>query len=91
MDTKEILKFCVEKGLLMDPEVLNLLSETTDEEGVKLIIGKIRSHTSDKIITKALFEKNRNQVSEFFLELPKENQEKCEFLPYQSQKKQHLG
>ncbi len=80
MDTKEILKFCVEKGLLLDPEVLNLFSETTDEEGVKLIIEKIRNYTNSKIITKALFEQNRNQVSEFFLELPKENQERLERL-----------
>jgi DNA polymerase II small subunit len=78
MDTKEILKFCVEKGLLLDPEVLTLFSENVDEESVKLIIEKIRNHTQKRIITKELFEKNRKQVSEFFLELPKENQEKLE-------------
>src|SRR3990172_11113635 len=80
MDAKEILKFCVEKGLLLDPEVLGLFSETADEEGIKLIIGKIKNHTNNKIITRALFEQNKNQVSEFFLELPKENQEKLERL-----------
>ena len=32
MDAKEILKFCVEKGLLLDPEVLGLFSETADED-----------------------------------------------------------
>ena len=80
MDNREILKFCVERGLLLDPEVLKLFSETTDEESVKMIIEKIRSHTQKRIITKELFEKNKEQVSEFFLELPKENQEKLERL-----------
>jgi len=80
MDTKEILKFCVENGLLLDPEVLSLFNETTDEEGAKLIIEKIRSSTNSRIITKALFEKNKEQVSEFFLELPKKNQESLERL-----------
>src|SRR3989344_2658378 len=78
MNAKEILKFCVEKGLLIDPEVLTLFSENVDEESVKLIIEKIRDHTQKRIITKELFEKNREQVSEFFLKLPKENQEKLE-------------
>ena len=78
MDTKEILKFCIEKGLLLDPEVLTLFSETVDEESVKLMIEKIRSHTQNRIITRELFEKNKEQVGEFFLGLPKENQEKLE-------------
>jgi len=80
MDNKEILKFCVERGLLLDPEVLKLFSDTTDEESIKFIIEKIRTHTQKRIITKELFEKNKEQVSEFFLELPKENQEKLERL-----------
>ncbi len=80
MDTKEILKFCVEKGLLLDPEVLKLFSETIDEEEAKMIIEQIKAHTKSRIITRALFEQNRNQASEFFLELPKENREKLERL-----------
>src|SRR3989304_3970836 len=80
MDTKGILKFCVEKGLLLDPEVLKLFSETTDEEGAKMIIEQIRTRTNSKIISRALFEQNRGRVSEFFLELPEENKEKFERL-----------
>ena len=78
MDTKEILKFCANKGLLIEPELLKLFKETTDIEGAKIILENIKNHTSSKIITRSLFEENRNQVSEFFLELPKENQEKLE-------------
>ncbi len=50
MEAQEILKFCLEKGLLVDKEVLKLLSETDDVESAKLIINKIRTHTTDKII-----------------------------------------
>lgn len=81
MDPKEILKFCIEKGLLIEPEVLNLLSEATgDTESVKLIIEKIKSHTQKRIITRSLFEQNKEQVTEFFLTLPKENQKSLEKL-----------
>lgn len=80
MDTKEVLKFCVEKGLLLDPEVLTLFSETTDEEGAKMILDQIKTRTNSKIITKALFQQNGGRVSEFFLDLPKENQQKFERL-----------
>ncbi len=80
MDTKEILKFCLENGLLMDKEVLGLFSETTDFESAKLIIEKIKNHTRKKIITKELFYENKDKVSQFFSALPKENQEKLENL-----------
>jgi hypothetical protein len=43
MDPKEILRFCVERGLLLDPEVLNLFSEASDTESVKMIIEKLRA------------------------------------------------
>lgn len=80
MDSKEVLRYCIKKGLLLDPEVLNLFSESADEDSVKLIIEKIGNYTHKKIITRELFEKNKEQVSEFFLELPKENQKKLERL-----------
>lgn len=81
MDTKEILKFCIERGLLIEPEVLSLFGEATnDEESVKLIIEKIRQHTEKRIITKNLFEQNKEQVMEFLLMLPKENQRQLEKL-----------
>ena len=40
--TKEILGFCLEKGLLIDKEILNLFSGTVDTESAKLIIEKIK-------------------------------------------------
>ena len=52
MDTREILNFCIEKGLLLDREVLNLFEESVDSESAKLIIEKIREQTRTKVITK---------------------------------------
>lgn len=78
MNPKEILKFCIDRGLLIDPEVLSLFSEASDTESVKMIIEKLKSHTQRRIITKNLFVQNREQVNEFFLTLPKENQKKLE-------------
>ena len=77
---KEILEFCLGKGILLDKEVLSLFNEISDMESLKLIIEKIKSNTSQKIITKEIFNKNREQVSRFFLELPKEKQKKLEKL-----------
>ncbi len=80
MDPKEILKFCIDKGLLIDLETLNLLTEANDNESVKIIIEKLKNHTQKKILTKNFFEQNREQINEFFLTLPKENQKKLEKL-----------
>jgi DNA polymerase II small subunit len=80
MDAKQILKFCLEKGLLVDKDVLNLFNETNDTEFVKLIIEKIKSCTKQNIITKNIFYENKEKVNDFFYELPKENQRELENL-----------
>lgn len=80
MESKEILNFCLEKGLLLDNEVLGFFNETKDVNSVKLIIEKIKEQTHKKIITKDLFNKNKNKVNDFLLTLPKENQENLEKL-----------
>ena len=77
---KEILEFCLEKGILLDKEVLSLFNEISDMESLKLIIEKIKSNTSQKIITREIFNKNKEQVSRFFLDLPKEKQKNLEKL-----------
>jgi len=80
MESKEILKFCLEKGLLLDEETLNLFSEVNDFDSVKLVIEKIKSYTQEKIITKNILNKNKEQVNQFFFSLPKENQKRLEKL-----------
>ncbi|GAJ14507.1 unnamed protein product, partial [marine sediment metagenome] len=80
MESKEILKFCIDKGFLIDLETLNLLAEANDGESIKLIIEKLKYHTQKRIITKNFFEQNREQINEFFLTLPQEKQKKLEKL-----------
>jgi len=55
MDQKEILNFCLEKGILLDKEVLGLFSEATDSEAVRLVLEKVRENTHSKVITKSVF------------------------------------
>lgn len=80
MDPKEILKFCIEKGLLMDKDVLSLFSESKDMESVKMIIERIKSQTREKIITKELFSKNLEKVTQVFSSLPEDKQKSLEGL-----------
>ena len=76
----ELLKYCFQKGLLVDKEVLNLFNDISDVESVKLIIEKIRNQTQQKIITKKIFEKNKEQVVEIFSELSSDKQKSLEKL-----------
>ncbi|MCK5149746.1 metallophosphoesterase [Candidatus Pacearchaeota archaeon] len=80
MDAQKILKFCLEKGFLVDKEVLNLFSETSDLESLGLIVEKIKSHTQKRIITKQTFCENQDKVNEVFLSLPEKKQESLEKL-----------
>ncbi len=77
---KEILQFCLQRGLLVDKELLDLFSETSDLDSVKLIIEKIKSSTKQNVITRNVFYENKDQVNKVFLELPQENQKKLETL-----------
>jgi len=80
MDTKQLLKFCLEKGLLLDKEVLGLFNETSDIESVKLIIEKIKNCTKQNVITKNVFYENKEKVNQFLYELPQKNQKELENL-----------
>jgi DNA polymerase II small subunit len=80
MNNQEILRFCLEKGFLLDKEVLNIFNETSDVESIKLIMEKIRDTTHQRIITKSLFNQNKEKVFQIFSALPKENQQNLEGL-----------
>jgi DNA polymerase II small subunit len=81
MNSEEILKFCIENGLLLDAEVLKLFSETSevDAESIKMIIEKIKNYTPQRIITKKVFSQNKD-LERIFLTLPQENQKSLEKL-----------
>jgi len=77
---KEILKFGLERGFLLDEEVLNLMGELEDTESVKLILDNLKNYTSKKIITKEIFENSSSEVSKIFLSLPEKTRQKFERL-----------
>ena len=77
---KEILKFCAEKGFLVDGDLLELFNETSDIESIKLIIERVKTYTHQNVLTKNLFERNKEQVNRFFLDLPEENKRNLERL-----------
>jgi len=68
---KEILKFCIEKGLLLDKEVYDILSNFEEKEA-RDIIERI-SFCKDKIINKSFFIQNSQILKEY---ISQENREK---------------
>lgn len=74
MESQEILKLFLQKGILIDREILNLFSETEDLEALKIIVDTIKNHTQKKVITRTLFEDNKEQISQILSSLPKERQ-----------------
>ena len=80
MNAGEIINFCMEKGLLLDKEVLEIFSGDFDEEFTKIVLEKLQKETRTRVITKNLFNKNKEKVNEFFLSLPHENRKKAEKL-----------
>jgi len=79
MESKDVLKFCMEQGLLVDEEVLSILSEVNDIESTKTIIENIKEQTRKKVITKEIF-LDREKAPKFFSDVPKESWEKIERL-----------
>jgi len=61
MDQKEILNFCLDRGILLDKEVLNLISEATDFDAARLMIEQIKENTHQKVITKKVFTESIKQ------------------------------
>ena len=75
MNSKDILGFCLEKGFLIDKEALGLFSEEADADYVKILIENLKNHTKSRVITKRLFYENKEQISEFFSQVPDDKKE----------------
>jgi DNA polymerase II small subunit len=80
MDTKEIITFCMKKGLLVDKEVLSFFSEGGDLEFTKNMIEKFSNQTNQKVITKDFLKKNKDKVCDFILNLPEGKRKNLEKL-----------
>jgi len=59
---EEILKICLENGILLDKEISDILSKLDFEE-VKKLIKAISSQYNEKIITKSFFSENVDEIS----------------------------
>jgi len=77
---KEILKFGMERGFLLDKDVLKLLGEVGDIESVKLILENIKKYSETKIITREILVHNAGRVSNLLLSLPETARQKFEKL-----------
>jgi len=80
MNQKELLKFCIEKGILVDKEILNLFESSEDIDSVKLVLEQIQKQTKQRILTKNVFNEHKKGFIQSFSSLPKENQKKLEKL-----------
>ncbi|MDO8517531.1 MAG: DNA polymerase II small subunit [Nanoarchaeota archaeon] len=65
---KTILKICMEKGFLLDKEMLNLLSGLDEESAKKLIESIVSLKFEEKVITKTFFSKNLQKIQEVLID-----------------------
>ena len=56
--SEKILKFFIEKGFLLDKEMLNFFSQLEDDELADNILNKIQVVSKEKLITKNLINDN---------------------------------
>ena len=64
---KEILNFCIDKGILLDRTILNVLEKFEDSALAKNLLERIEYQYKQKIITKSFFENNLDKVYEILL------------------------
>ncbi len=64
-----ILKIFIEKGFLLDKEMLDFLNELKDEDIANEIINKIAIVSKQKLITKNLINQNIDKIKPIFFEL----------------------
>lgn len=65
---KEILKLFIEKGFLLDKEMLNFFSQLKDEDLAKEVIDKLSIISNEKLITKSLIKNNIDKFKPVFFE-----------------------
>ncbi len=66
---QEILKFCMEKGFLLDKEMLDFFNQLDDKKTADRILEKIRQVSSKRLITKSVFNQNINHIKEVLYSL----------------------
>jgi len=72
--SEKILKLFIEKGFLLDKEMLDFFSQLSDETVANEILNKIKVVSREKVITKNLIEDNLEEIKPVFKELDTEKQ-----------------
>ncbi len=62
---KELLKICMEKGFLLDREMLEIFSELEEDEARKVIESIEGLGIGERVITKTVFSKNMEKIRNF--------------------------
>ena len=78
MDEKKILDFCLERGILLDKNIFELLKGFENFEGVESFLQIISKVSGKKMITKSTLSKNVSFVKDFVNTLPGGNKEVIE-------------
>jgi DNA polymerase II small subunit len=69
---EELLKFCIEKGVLVDKETLGQLKGLDNVELAKEIVENIKKTLNSRFITKTLLVKNIQLVQRMFMQIDEE-------------------
>ncbi len=64
---KELLDFCVEKGILIDRQILDILESLNNDGTAKNLVERINYRYKQKILTKSFFQ-NNNEIRNYLLE-----------------------
>jgi DNA polymerase II small subunit len=65
--SQELLNFCVQKGILVDKQVLNILNNLNNEETAKNLVERINYRYKQKILTKSFFQ-NNEEIKNYLFE-----------------------
>jgi hypothetical protein len=65
---KDILKYCLSRGLLLDKEILEFLSQI-EENLAEKIVERINSICNERVITKSCLTKNQSRMQEAFSDM----------------------
>ena len=74
----KVLKLFIERGFLLDSDMLNFLNELKDENVANEIIDKIAITSQQKVITKGLVDKNIEKIKPILVELGNEKKKLVE-------------
>lgn len=75
---RENLKFFLEKGFLLDKEMLSFFSQLQDRETADKILEKIKTISNERILTKSLIDKNLGKIQDVFSSLEDEKKKLVE-------------